>query len=621
MKFYLYCFFLLQSLFVFSQNQRTLSDSEYQKLHDKARLLINSSVDSSFIYANKIEASNNNFHKSFAFGIKSYLYQMKGDSIASKKYYKTSIDYLNKLKPSTDKIKLHAYLLNYKGLAEWKRGHLNSALELFLKGKKLSTEVNDIVQIIKFNNNISLIYGDIKNYKLAIKISRESDLLANKYENLYTVEQYQNNKSNIYLNIGNYYSNHYWLETSKTQRLDSAAYFFHKAIMYSENLIENKINAQIGLSAIYQLQKKNTLAEKSYMNLLFNTKANKLDKQYYETCYNVGRFYFHLKNYDKSIVYFYKVDSINKIKNYNSNSFINTNYYLSKVYEIKNDPENALKYSKIYLDNFEKSGLKLANQTSDINSNLQKLDLEKEMVDIQVKFKNEVLFKKGIVIFFIVLFIGLILLLVKNITEKNKIKKNAEQKVINIINEFKLNSEQPIKKGSINLSIDSDTETKILMKLEKLEAEKYYLKPDFTQQEVAKKIKTNTTYLSYVVNKNYNKTFSAYFNELRINYVINEIINNKKYREYTTLAIAESVGFKNADSFTSSFKKKTGITSYTFILLFYYGSKGSSGNGGVCDVLSKGGGVSPLPFPEEVEVPLGFGPPSKGTSPPPKIII
>ncbi len=106
---------------------------------------------------------------------------------------------------------------------------------------------------------------------------------------------------------------------------------------------------------------------------------------------------------------------------------------------------------------------------------------------------------------------------------------------------------------------------KILMKLEKLEAEKYYLKPDFTQQEVAKKIKTNTTYLSYIVNKNYNKTFSAHYNELRINYVINEMINNKKYREYSTLAIAESAGFKNADSFTSSFKKKTGITPFTFI--------------------------------------------------------
>jgi AraC-like DNA-binding protein len=47
--------------------------------------------------------------------------------------------------------------------------------------------------------------------------------------------------------------------------------------------------------------------------------------------------------------------------------------------------------------------------------------------------------------------------------------------------------------------------------------------------------------------------------------VINEIINNKKYREYTTLAIAESAGFKNADSFTSSFKKKTGITPFNFI--------------------------------------------------------
>jgi len=40
--------------------------------------------------------------------------------------------------------------------------------------------------------------------------------------------------------------------------------------------------------------------------------------------------------------------------------------------------------------------------------------------------------------------------------------------------------------------------------------------------------------------------------------------NNTKYREYSTQAIAESVGFKNAVSFTKSFSKKTGYTPYQY---------------------------------------------------------
>jgi AraC-like DNA-binding protein len=575
MKYYLYCFFLLVSSLVFSQNQKTLSDSEYQKLHDKARILINSDIDSSFICANKIQASNSNLHKSFAYGIKSYLYQRKDDSISSKKYYKIAIEYLNKLKPSTEKTKLHAYLLSYKGLAEWKRGNLNTALEYYLKGKKLSVQVNDIVQIIKFNNNISLIYFDIQNYKLSIKTSRESDLLVNKYEKLYTTEQLENNKSNIYLNLGN----SYWLETYKTKKMDSAAYFFQKTIIYSKNSIENKILAQLGISGIYELQKRNVLAEKSYMNVLFNAKTNKLDKPYYNICYNVGRFYFQLKKYDKSVVYFNKVDSINSKHNFNTDIFVNTNYYLSKIYEIKNDPQNAVKYSKIYLDNFEKSEYALSNQTTDINSNLEKSDLEKEMIGIQKKFKNEVLIKKWSVIFSAILFIGLVLLLVKNIIEKNRVKK----KVHDLINEFSFKIEEENKQKETNetvpaefidiqnnkpsnaISIDEAKELEIITKLKALEDKKFYLKAEFNQKEVAKKLKTNTTYLSYVVNKNFKKSFSEYSNELKINYVINEMINNPTYRKYSTQAIAESVGFKNAISFTKSFNKRTGVTPVQFI--------------------------------------------------------
>jgi YesN/AraC family two-component response regulator len=98
-----------------------------------------------------------------------------------------------------------------------------------------------------------------------------------------------------------------------------------------------------------------------------------------------------------------------------------------------------------------------------------------------------------------------------------------------------------------------------------LEQKKYFLSKEFNQQNVAKKIKTNTTYLSHIVNTNFNKSFSEYANELKINYVIDELLNNPVYRKYSTQAIAESVGFKNAISFTKSFKKRAGVSPTQFI--------------------------------------------------------
>ena len=66
------------------------------------------------------------------------------------------------------------------------------------------------------------------------------------------------------------------------------------------------------------------------------------------------------------------------------------------------------------------------------------------------------------------------------------------------------------------------------------------------------------------MNKNFGKSFSEYANELKINYVVNEMISNARYRRYSTQAIAESVGYKNATSFTRSFSKKAGLSPVQF---------------------------------------------------------
>ena len=121
------------------------------------------------------------------------------------------------------------------------------------------------------------------------------------------------------------------------------------------------------------------------------------------------------------------------------------------------------------------------------------------------------------------------------------------------------------KKISTNISIDEEKENQIIVLLQAIEEKKTFLNQDFTQQFVAKKIKTNTAYLSHVVNKRFGKTFSEYANDLKINYAINEMIHNSQYRKYTTQAIAESVGFKNAVSFRKSFSKKTGVSPSQFL--------------------------------------------------------
>lgn len=113
--------------------------------------------------------------------------------------------------------------------------------------------------------------------------------------------------------------------------------------------------------------------------------------------------------------------------------------------------------------------------------------------------------------------------------------------------------------------IDDEKVNEILMKIEKLEGQHYFLRQDCTLHNMAKRLKTNTSYLSKIINAHFNKSFSVYVNELRINYVLIELKNNKRLRSYSVKAISEEIGYKSTDSFTKYFKQATGITPAVYI--------------------------------------------------------
>jgi YesN/AraC family two-component response regulator len=366
---------------------------------------------------------------------------------------------------------------------------------------------------------------------------------------------------------------------NKKYLLDSAAYFYKKTISYSKNIPLNKIAAKASLGNVYNLKGDFKNAEKTYYDIIFIAKQNNISRGITFANYNLGNLYYETKKYDKALVFLNRVDSIAQADNIKDENFLKANYYLAKIYNIKKEPELAYKYSKIYLDNYEKSEAKLNNEALEVNYKLGTVDLSDEMVGIQEKFENEVLLNKALRVFYVLLVIGIVFLLIKNIRDKNK----AHKKMNALIEEFKANLEKKenqiiaqnevyepeiedvlFKKENVNLSIDEAKENKIVEKLLALENKLEYLNPDFTLSYVAKKIKTNTTYLSYVVNKRFGKSFGEYSNELKINYVINEMITNHMYRKYSTQAIAESVGFKNAVSFAKSFRKRTGVSPAQF---------------------------------------------------------
>ncbi|MEW2921634.1 helix-turn-helix domain-containing protein [Muricauda sp. ANG21] len=113
--------------------------------------------------------------------------------------------------------------------------------------------------------------------------------------------------------------------------------------------------------------------------------------------------------------------------------------------------------------------------------------------------------------------------------------------------------------------LDEDIKDIILTKLDRLEEETFFLDPKCSLRSLSNQLQTNQKYLSQVINHEKNTNFNNYVNELRINYLLNRLLEDKEYRNSKLAYIATTSGFNNLNTFYSAFKKRLGILPSYFI--------------------------------------------------------
>lgn len=563
-------FFILSA--TFAQHTKSMTEEEYAILRHKIRQNFNANTDSSLVYANQMAKSNNNKHLAFANAALSVLWQNKGKTELSKEKYKKALYYLDKVPDSKDKIQLQSYIYNYGGLAEFDRRNFSAAIEKFQQGIKLSEKIGDINQLVNFKANIVLANEVVGNYRLAIKNGKDLDNFLHENKDLFDQESFLNKKSNINLSLGGSYEDYFTANKNKRFLLDSAEYYYKKTVDYSENYLFNKITAKLNLGNVYNWKGNLKDAEKAYYQVVLLCEENDQKELLCIANFNLGDVNYTLKKYDKALYFYKNTDSLAILSNSNELDYLKSNYYQSKIYTILKKPELAYEHSRIYLESKKKYDAKLKKERSEVNE-LQGIDTQtEEMIAVEQNYKKDLFLNKSLKSFYIFLIIGIVTLLVKSNRDKNK----ANKKMSALIQELKADIEkengsfakvkllESIKTENASLCIDLAKENEIVEKLLELETNLEYLNTGFTLAYVAKTIKTNTTYLSYVVNKRFGKSFGEYTNELKINYAINKMITSETYRKKSTQATAESVGFKNAGSFAKSFRKRTGVSPAQF---------------------------------------------------------
>lgn len=286
--------------------------------------------------------------------------------------------------------------------------------------------------------------------------------------------------------------------------------------------------------------------------------------------YYLGKIKYATRSENEAIEFFKKADSIS----FTFNSFepIKREGYeiLIDFYKKKGDLKNQLKY----IDNLMYSDSIIAANRKNLSKEiLKKYDtplLMKEKVSVIERLNHQ---NAWLIVCLLLITLAFIFVIRKNrkkIKEYEKQAKVLSEKPLSIpVLEKEQKNKTPItdnpsitierKEKSTKSDLSSNPKFKILIdKIEQFEKNNSFLNKNITLDSLSKEFDTNRDYLSKLVNELKGKNFSQYLNELRINYIVEELKSNEKIRKHTIAAIADDIGYNNAESFTNAFKKITG---------------------------------------------------------------
>ena len=546
-----------------SQTHRKYDEKELEVLKEKFYLNRKIGVDSSLYYMNKMLNTNIASYKTFAYSGIEYL-KTREKKFVDIQFYKDSIEkYLPQISKTEKNYTILFDIHILLGNTNKRRKLIKAALHNYIKAENYALQSNDIERIIKIKGNIALIYQDMKELNKAIKETKETLKLIeeNKKE---LGKKYITNKYKTALNVGAIYATLYKNDIKNDQYADSSLSYYNSLLINKEIKLSPYYFGRIyySLGTVYSLKKEYTKAGYFLDKSLTIFNKNKSDSYLYKGYYNAGFNYYMANDIEKAKQSFLIALRVKKDTLLDAN-YMNMHNYLSKIYSKQQKNDSANYYLNTFLKINGKVFLRDKQQFKEAYKVDKETSFDKEINKLTNDNSKKTYYYNTIVIGLTILLSIISFIVFKNIKEKIKTKKRLDELLDKISKKETIKGVNPI--HTSNLSIKDEKHQEIINGLLKIEKKLYFLKEEFNLYNAAKKIGTNTTYLSKVIKEYKLMSFSEYTNELRINYIITTLSNDKKIRAYTTQAIGEIGGYKNAKSFTRIFKNYTGITPYQFI--------------------------------------------------------
>lgn len=552
---------LVLSLFLFSSialSQKlikvpdSLKNYTYDTFRKKVYSSYNDNVTKSSIYGKfnllKAKSEHNTRETIYAYDLLAEIFDDFNQSI---KYSDSAISLAWQKYP-----KALPYLYSTRGYVFYNKKRLKESLNCFLMALKDTSHLSE-QRINNINYSIGLIKKTQGNYSEAIAIYKKCLARAEKNHNGNYL-RYLTGLAELYNWTGN---------TEMSEKFIKKGMYacgnYDFGDYYLPYFIANR-------GKNYLQCKKYTSALADLKSTLVNFKKNNDFSNYAENCFYIGEAYTKLKQSDQAITFYKKVDSIFSAKKDISIITIPAYEKMIAYYKAKDQYREVIFYS----DQFIKADKVLDDDYKYITAILAKKSDTDGVLSFKqslMALKNEKFSLKLTILFLFLAIIALFSLLYSN----NKKRQKEVEKQKQLFEAYTKEREQQIiltneslkrvtKKASIN-TMDKSVVNHILDCLQKFESERRYIQKEYTIEMLAAEFKTNSKYLSKVINTVKDITFTQYINTLRIEYILDQLENDKKTLNYTIQALSEICGYNSVQTFTRAFTAYTKMKPSDFI--------------------------------------------------------
>lgn len=430
------------------------------------------------------------------------------------------------------------------------------AMDNYLIANNYISKTNDQYQIHKVKYCIALTKFYVGFYDEAVSLLRECVAYYKKEE----TRPYLNSLHMLglcYNKLGNYglCSKINALGISESRRLNSTVmipYFRHSEGIndyFKKNYSESINHIESSLDSIIE---NNDFANVSIGN------------------FYIGKSFWSLNQKEKAVKHFQVVDEIFQEKKYLRPDLRQAFELLINFYKTKKDLDKQLYYVEELLkadtllvenNNYIVSKIHKQYDTKELISEKERILIEKQ--EIADELAREKYYDVFYIFIIFLLFIFILWLTRRHHKKRKEYKKNFEvlmQEYEAAKNKTKLKIEkEPIK------DINIETVALILKQLEKFENGKRFLEKDWNLVTLSAAFNSNTKYLAAILSHYRDKGFNEYINGLRIDYIINLLKNDNKFRKYTYEALANEAGFSSTQRFANAFLAKAGMPVSFFI--------------------------------------------------------